>query len=272
MAIHSFYVIAWDAGQPLYHRTWIEVSENPTLLSGLLASLELLALKITEQHVNEVTMRDSRFFFKVDEENGLLFVFITDAVEDPSRFGEYLDMLNTRFVETFSDQPYRKPVYHRDPRRARIFDELVDSLVSNWETAEITLRSAKVMDILDVFIHFYNVILQKILSKRTFEKYASDIERIFQSHISQDPELRNIIFDSHGVVSFDQINPERVKLALLISTLQLILQELVTIARRTRRRQTYETLFFEHIAPIIKAEEERILEYALTDKLVMELL
>jgi hypothetical protein len=79
MAIHSFYVIAWDAGQPIYHRTWVEVSDNPTLLSGLLASVELLALKITQQHVNIVTMRDFRFFFKVDEDNGILLVFITDV-------------------------------------------------------------------------------------------------------------------------------------------------------------------------------------------------
>lgn len=272
MAIHSFYVIAWDAGQPLYHRTWVEVSENPTLLSGLLASLELLALKITRQHVNQVTMRDSRFFFKVDDENGLLLVFITDIAEDPTRFGDYLDMLHIRFLETFDDTSSHVAVYQRDPRRARIFDELVDNLISNWETAETTLRSAKIMDILDVFVQFYNITLQKVLTERSRDMHMPDIEQIFSTHLKADPALRSITIDLHGVVSYDQVNPESVRLTHLINTLHIILKELLTIARRTRRRETYETLFFKYYAPLIKAEEGRIKEYDLTKKLVMELL
>lgn len=272
MAIHSFYVIAWDSGQPIYHRTWIEVSDNPTLLSGLLASVELLALKITRQHVNVVTLRDSRFFFKIDEDNGLLFVIITDIVEDPTRFYEYLDMLNQRFVETFDDHQTNAPIYQFDPRRSKVFDELVDSLVSHWETGEVTLKAAKVMDILDVFTQFYNIILQKVLSSRTREMYISDVQRIFQTHTSADPALSRIQVDAHGVVSFDQVIPENVRLGQLQGFLNIILQELVAIARRSRRRQTYETLFFEHLAPIIKAEQSRIKEYDLTNQLVMELL
>lgn len=272
MAIHSFYVIAWDSGQPIYHRTWVEVSDNPTLLSGLLASVELLALKITQQHVNVVTMRDFRFFFKVDDDNGILLVFITDVSEDPSRFNEYLDMLHERFLETFEDVSTHISVYERDPRRARIFDELLDSLISHWETGEASLRSAKVMDILDVYVQFYNLTLQKVLSERSLEMYYSDIERIFHTHLKADPALQNITVNKHGSVSYDKVNPDRVRIPTLVDTLQLILKELVAIARRTRRRQSYETLFFEYYAPIIKAEHERLEEYDLSKKLVMELL
>ncbi len=272
MAIHSFYVIAWDSGQPLYHRTFVEVSDNPTLLSGLLASVELLALKITQQHVNVVTMRDSRFLFKVDNDNGLLLVFITDITEDPERFSEYLDMLHERFLEIFEDPAHKLPVYQRDPRRAKVFDELVDSLVSHWETGEASILSAKIMDILDVYTVFYNLTLQKILSDRSREMHYPDIKRIFETHLQSDPALRHMSVDQHGVVSYDQVNPDLVRLQSLVDTLHLILQELIAIARRTRRRQSYETLFFEHFAPMIKAENERLKEYNLTEKLVMELL
>ena len=272
MAIHSFYVIAWDSGQPLYHRTWVEVTENPTLLSGLLASVELLALKITAQHVDMVTMRNSRFFFKVDDENGLLLVFITDIVDDPTRFGDYLDMLHNRFLENFSDITSHVPVYQRDPRRARVFDELVDSLISHWETGEATLRTAKVMDLLDVFTQFYNVTLQKVLTDRAREMHFTDIQHILSTHLKSDPALRPVTIDKHGVISFDEVNPERIRLLGLVDTLSMILKELVAIARRTRRRQSYETLFFEYYAPLIKSEQERIEEYELQKKLVMELL
>ncbi len=52
----------------------------------------------------------------------------------------------------------------------------------------------------------------------------------------------------------------------------MILKELIAIARRARVRQSYESLFFEHFAPLIKDEQDRIDEYELQKKLVMELL
>ncbi|MFX1510370.1 MAG: hypothetical protein ACFFBR_08715 [Promethearchaeota archaeon] len=272
MAIHSFYVIAWDSGQPLYSRTWVEVSDNPTLLSGLLASVELLALKITSQNVDMVTMRDSRFFFKVDEENGLLLVFITDLADDPTRFSDYLDMLHNRFLENFSDASSHIPVTQHDPRRAKVFDELVDSLISHWETGEATLRTAKVMDLFDIFTQFYNITLQKIITDRTREMYFTDIQRILSIHLNADPALRPVSVDKYGIISFDEVDPERVKLRGLVDILSIILKEFIAIARRTRRRQSYETLFFEYFAPLIKSEQARIEEYELQKKLVMELL
>jgi hypothetical protein len=272
MAIHSFYVIAWDSGQPLYSRTWVEVADNPTLLSGLLASVELLALKITEQHVDMVTMRNSRFFFKVDNENGILLVFITDIADDPTRFGDYLDMLHNRFLENFSDVSSHIPVYQRDPRRASVFDELVDSLISHWETAEASLRAAKIMDLFDLFTQFYNVTLQHVLTDRSREMHFTDIQRILSTHLKADRALRLVTLDKHGVISFDQVDPDRVKLQGLDDILSTILKELVAIVRRTRRRQSYETLFFEHYVPLIKVEQARIEEYDLQKKLVMELL
>ena len=272
MAIHSFYVIAWDSGHPLYHRTWVEIAEHPTLLAGLIASVELLAVKLTNQHVNVVTLRDYRFFFKVDEENGLLMVFITDLVADPTRFTDYLDMLHSRFIETFENPSSHIPISQRDPRRAKVFDELVDSLVSHWETGETTLRAAQVMDILDVYTQFYNLTLQKVLTERTREMYLSDVQRIFSIHLQADPGLRPITLDTHGLVIYDKVDPASVNRDTLVDILHIVLRELVTLARRTRRRQSYETLFFEHYAPTIKAEYERLEEYGLMKKLVMELL
>jgi hypothetical protein len=272
MAIHSFYVIAWDSGQPLYSRTWVEVTDNPTLLSGLLASVELLALKITQQHVDMVTMVDSRFFFKVDDENRILLVFITDLTDDPTRFGRYLDMLHTRFLENFSDISLHVPMFQLDPQRKRVFDELVDSLISHWETGEASLRTAKVIDLFDVFTQFYNITLQKVISERSREMHFTDIQRILSTHLKADRALRPVTIDKSGVISFDEVDPERVNLQGLDGILSVILKELVAIARRTRRRQSYEALFFEHFVPLIKAEQKRIEEYELQKKLVMELL
>jgi hypothetical protein len=217
-------------------------------------------------------MRNSRFFFKVDNENGILLVFITDIADDPTRFADYLDMLHNRFLENFSDVSSHIPVIQRDPRRARVFDELVDSLISHWETAEASLRTARIMDLFDLFTQFYNLTLQKVLTNRSREMHFTDIQRILSTHLEADRALRPVTLDKHGVISFDQVNPDRVTLLGLDDILSLILKELVAIARRARRRQSYEALFFEHYVPLIKAEQERIEEYELQKKLVMELL
>ncbi len=272
MAIHSFYVIAWEAGQPLYSRTWVEISGNPTLLSGLLASLELLSIRITGQHVNFVNLKDYRFYFKVDETNDILLVFITDTTEDSPRFQEYLEILNQRFLEIFRGASYSVPVFQQDETRIKIFDELVDSLVSNWESAEITLRTAKVMDVLEVFTLFYNVCLQKMLTAQSRMTYYPDIQDIFRRNTTEDPVMRLMTVNRQGVVFFDQVDPERVNLIKLPGILFSILRELITLIRRTRRRESYEELFFEHLVPLLKTQWQRLQAYELTADLVMELI
>jgi hypothetical protein len=102
--------------------------------------------------------------------------------------------------------------------------------------------------------------------------HFTDIQRILSTHLKGDRALRPVTIDKSGVISFDEVDPERVNLQGLDDILSVILKELVAIARRTRRRQSYEALFFEHYVPLIKTEQNRIEEYELQKKLVMELL
>ena len=37
-------------------------------------------------------------------------------------------------------------------------------------------------------------------------------------------------------------------------------------------KQTYQALVFEHISPLIRTEQDRLKTYALTEKIVMEIL
>ena len=68
--------------------------------------MEHMAQQVAAQHVNVVNMKDRRFFFQIDETNGLLLVFITDVSESSARFRKYLSLLNKKFVKMFKKQHF----------------------------------------------------------------------------------------------------------------------------------------------------------------------
>lgn len=260
-------------GFPLYSRKWTRSEVDTSLLSGFLASIEHMAQQVASQHVNVVNLKNRRFFFQIDEPNGLLLVFITDIGESSARFRKYLNILNKKFVEMYPDT--LKELQEKGTTNTQLFrsfDEYLDDLVLTWWMGESTVTAAKVMDILEVFTLFYNTILQRFLTDVTRRTYQNDIQNIFQKNITKSPELKTLRADPSGVVYYDEINPQEIKYPRLRKVLLKIFRDLIQLTRRTMPRQTYQSLVFEHISPLIRAEQNRLKTYALTEQLVMELL
>jgi len=232
-----------------------------------------MALHIASQHVNVVTMKNYRFFFQIDSEHGLLLVFVTDTSENPSRFRKYLAILNRQFVEKFRDQLRSTP----PSRLASVgiftsFNEFVDNLVTSWALGEATLTAAKVMDVLEVYTLFFNTILQKFLDEEKRKAHWEEIQEIFQRNIEGNPALSPLHADPRGVVYYDEVDPQQVSYPKLRKVLHRILAGLLSLTRRTLPRQTYQSLVFEHIGPLLRAERRRLKAYQLTMPLVMEIL
>ena len=97
-------MIGLREGFPLYTRKWTHSDVDSALLSGFLASMEHMAQQVAADHVNVVNLKNRRFFFQIDEPNGLLLVFVTDASESLARFRKYLSLLNKQFVKMFRSQ------------------------------------------------------------------------------------------------------------------------------------------------------------------------
>ena len=273
MTVHSFYVVGLREGFPLYSREWTKSDVDTALFSGFLASMEHMAQQVSAQHVNVVNLKNRRFFFQIDEKNGLLLVFITDLGESASRFRKYLSLLNEKFVEMFTDQLTKlHKIGTTDTTLFHTFDEFIDDLVLSWWMGETTVEAAKIMDVLEVFTIFYNAILQKFLTDVSRRTYQSEIHSIFKKSTSKVPALKELHVDSSGMVHSASINPQQLKYTRLREILFKIFRELIQLTRKTMPKQTYQSLVFEYVSPLIRREEDRLKTYSLTEKLVMELL
>lgn len=249
----------------------MEISDHPALLSGLLTSLELMAINLTSQHVNVVTMKECRFFFQKDEENGVLLVFLTDITESAEMFQGYLDILNRRFIKLFGSQK-EKGKDQPNLLKVQAFDRVVDDLVASWEAAEVGLVDVQIMDVLDVFTHFFNTILQKFLTPEQREKHWTDIKDIFRLNIKNAPALSDLVVEAQGFVNYDKINLLKIDYDQMVKILNTILQKLLLFVQTIITPQDYHTLFYTHILPLIKFEVKRLLEYQLITPLVTKII
>ncbi len=255
----------------LYNRTWVKMGKDPVLLSGLMASLEMMAQNIASQYVNTIILEDSRFFFRVDEKNKVLFVFITDITGDESRFKQYLDLLSTRFLQIFhSNLESLQPLQGTLPTQA--FDELADSLVSGWEQGETTLDKAKAMDVLEVYSLFLNVFLQKFLTKEMRDHHWTSIQAIFKDNIPGSVPLHRLTVSPQNGVQYGIGDLQSVNFTLMLDSLSRTLISLINFITKTITKRSYQALYFGYIIPLIRSEQARLNAYNLFEPLVMLLL
>jgi hypothetical protein len=241
-------------------------------LSGLLVSFEVLAKDLTSQFVNHVNLEDFRFIFRVDEDNKLLFVFITDESVAVERYSQYLEILNKRFIEMFKNILPNISESRRDEYRFSTFEQVVDKYVSNWETAEQTLISAKVIDTLELFTLFFDTLLQKFLNEKIRLDNWETIGGIFKTQISSGSPLTGLALHPEGNVFFDKIKVENIDYTDMLRVLGRILRDMFSLTQQLLPEDAYQNLFFKHIIPLINSERERILTWQLTDHLVMRIL
>ena len=255
----------------LYSRVWVKTGKDPVLLSGLMASLEMMAMNITSQYVNTITLEDSRFYFRINEKHKVLFVFITEAVGDESRFKEYLGILSTRFIQVFhSNLGSMQPLEGTLPTQA--FNELADSLVSGWEQGEITLDKVRAMDVLEVYSLFFNIFIQKFLTEEMRENYWGSIQAIFQDNVSGSVPLHRLSISRQGGVEYSIGDLQSVNYTLMLDSLSRTLNELLGFIQKVITPRSYQALYFGYILPLIRSEKSRLIAYNLFESLVMQLL
>lgn len=272
MVVHSFHITTWQEGAHLFSKTWSGTEIDSVLLSRMLVSLEGLAKGLTSRFVNHVALRDLRIIFRVDEENGLLFVFVTGESAKAERWSEYLAMLNKRFLEMFRNLLPTISESERDEYQFSTFEKVVEKYVANWEKAETSLLSAKVIDTLDLFTLFFNTILQKILNDVLRQNNWEEIGLIFKAQIDSHSPLEGLALHPEGNVFFEKIKAENIDYPRMLKTLGRILRSLFSLTQRLLPTEAFQSLFFRHLIPLISAERDRLIAWQLTDHLVMEIL
>lgn len=272
MVVHSFHIVTWQGGAPLFTKTWTETVKDPALLSELLANLEGMAKNLTSIAPSHIILGELQLIFHVDEANGLLFVFVTDVDAKVERWSEYLALLNKRFIEMFKNLLPSIIESERDEYQLSTFEQVVEKYVANWEVAEYGLLSAKVIDTLDLYSLFFNTILQKFLNEKMRLENWDTIGRIFQNQIAPNSPLSGLALHPDGNVFFDKINVENIDYTRMLKTLGRILRNLFALTQQLLSTETYQNLFFTHMIPLISSERDRLTTWELTSHLVMEIL
>lgn len=282
LTVHSFFVISLPEGFPLYSRRWTigtkSTNDNNSkvdtnLLSGLLASIQNMAQYVTSQHVYVVNLKNYRFFYQIDEKNGLLLVFMTDTSDSPARVRKYMSIVNKQFVEMFHEKIEK---VHEEATFNSMyfesFDKFIDDLRTTLWMGESTLTAAKAMDVLEIYILFFNTILQQFLNEKTRKTHLTEIQSIFQKHFGSTPSLQTIHIHPSGVIYHDAIDPRQIKYQKLRKILSNIFHDLMAFIRQIIPKKTYQALVFKHLSPLIKAEQSRLKAYSLIEHLMMEIL
>jgi hypothetical protein len=282
LTVHSFFVISLPEGFPLYSRRWVISSKSngnsnskveTNLLSGLLASIQNMAQYVTSQHVNVVNLKNYRFFYQIDEKNGLLLVFTTDPSDSPARVRKYMSIVNEKFVEMFQDKivnVHEKATFSSS--YFADFDKFIDNLITTLWMGESTITAAKAMDVLEIYIQFFNTILQQFLNEKTRRTHLTEIQSIFQKYTTDVPYLKTIYVHPSGVIYHEVIDPSQIKYQQLRKILSSIFHDFMTLIRKIIPKKTYQTLVFKHLSPLIKTEQSRLKAYSLIEHLVVEIL
>ncbi|MFX1563427.1 MAG: hypothetical protein ACFFDP_08985, partial [Promethearchaeota archaeon] len=282
LTVHSFFVISLPEGFPLYSRRWTigtksTKANNSTvetnLLSGLLASIQNMAQYVTSQHVNMVNLKNYRFFYQIDEKNGLLLVFMADPSDSPSRVRKYMSIVNDKFVEMFHEKivmVHEKATFSSTFFAS--FDKFIDNLITTLWMGEGTLKAAKAMDVLEIYILFFNTILQQFLTEKTRKAHLPEIQSIFKKHVTKITSLQTMYVHPSGVIYHEAIDSRQIKYQKLRKILSNIFHDFMTLIKQIIPKRTYQTLVFKHLGLLIRTEQSRLKAYSLIGTLMMEIM
>lgn len=272
--IRGFYITGWKSGKHLFSRTWVEKEYDSILLSALITSLETIALSLTTEQVNLVTLENSRFFFKFDKKNQLLFILITGLSTGTIRYRSYLEYMSKYFIEHF--RPLLKDsdvsfLMLEENIQKRVVS-VMDTFVENWERAESNLVEVKIQDVLEVYSLFFSTIIMKCLGEQTRKEYWNFILKLFQENALSTGSFDYLSIVPPGIVNYDELGLSNLNYDFMLKRLNRILRALVVLSKQAHSQEHYQDVFFEHVVPVIQLEHQRLRTYQLNDLLVMHLL
>ncbi|MFX1476119.1 MAG: hypothetical protein ACFFCO_11670 [Promethearchaeota archaeon] len=272
--IRGFYIAGWKSGKHIFSRTWWETEYDPMLLSSLMTSLEMMALNLTSEQVNLIALENSRFFFKLDKESQLLFILTTGLSKSTAKYYAYLDYLSKYFLEHY------RPVLTESTVSALVLEEqtekriatIVDTFVDHWEKAEKNLIEVKVQDVLEIYSLFFSTIIMKCLDEQTRRSYWSYITQVLQDNPLSTNSADSLLMVLPGIVNYEELGVSSLEYEFMLKRLNKILRSLVVLAKQVHSPEHYQSMFFQHIVPMIQLEHQRLKTYQLNDLLVMHLL
>ncbi|MHA1264337.1 MAG: hypothetical protein ACTSRS_03800 [Candidatus Helarchaeota archaeon] len=244
--LHSIYVIEKKSGRAIFSKSY-QFSIDETLISGFLSALYGFAqAELEDKGVDNIDMYGNRFVY-VDS-RGLLYIGAADKEDSASMLHEQMNVIADSFNRTFNipeDEGFDKLEWDGNMNIFRPFDETLDMLIEQWEMAKKVAKSAYMMDLIDVYQNF----LQALAEFPEFQQLGlADGEELDISRMAFEEGTADMM----RLAQLDEIEIQK--------NLNTILENFVTILKRSMNPQTYLLRLEKLIFPILKNDWSRIKE------------
>ncbi|MFX1294947.1 MAG: hypothetical protein ACFFD2_08870 [Promethearchaeota archaeon] len=254
--LHTIYIIEKKSGRAIFSKSY-EFNIDETLISGFLSALYGFAqAELEEGGVDNIDMYGNRFVYVDDR--GLLYIGAADKQDSAPMLHEQLNVMKDNFNKTFdipADKGFDGLNWDGNIVTFKIFEEILDMLVEQWEMAKKIAKSAYMMDLIDV----YQNLLQTLAKFPEFEK--------LNLAEGEELDISKMAFDegSADMMMLAQLDEHAIR-----DNLNTIVENFVSILKRSMDESTFLQRIQKFIFPYIKNDWTRIKE-AKADEFIINL-
>lgn len=254
--LHTIYIIEKKSGRAIFSKSY-EFSIDETLISGFLSALYGFAqAELEEGGVDNIDMYGNRFVY-VDNRK-LLYIGAADKNDSAPMLHEQLNVIKDSFNEAFSipeEDGFEKLNWDGNINIFKSFEEKLNMIVQQWEMAKIVAKSAYMMDLIDV----YQNILQTLAKFPEFSR--------LELAAGEELDISKMAFEegTADMMMLASLDENTIR-----DNLNNILENFVSLLKRSMDKNTFIQRLQEFIFPYIKNDWSRIKE-AKTDEFIINL-
>ncbi len=236
----NVWIIESSSGLKLLYKSFMKITVNNELLSGLLSAFNQFTMVEFQQPIESIEMAGLRWIYILDAEHDLLYIAADTKDITAYILRARLSTIKDSFIKEFEEIWKTKgKQWDGNLRIYDKFNQIIEKIYFQWEDAEIMNVLADFYDLLGIFQQLFNLI-QKILisyiSERQKEEIYQKVEEFFntfknESEVKDDPELQKLYFEREKGINIFKINPTKCDPLLVKVFLVNLLTEIINIMK-----------------------------------------
>ena len=253
----NVWVLDSESGITLLYKSYMDLSLDEDLVSGLLAALNQFTVFEFQEGIESIEMGGLRWVYLDEKDLNLLFIGASEKSLNSDMLKARLNVIKQSFIQKYiPDREEWKHLWKGNTDLFLPFKDTIDEYYQQWLTAEGVSDLAEYYNILGVFQQILNLLVNVVeahVSPLKKEKIYANIESMFENYLSHDyvkgnEELSKFSFDRNAGINIISINPGNCDML-------VVEKQIINLIRR--------------ISQMIKTEEgfERTLHYFLKENI-----
>jgi len=253
----NVWVLDSESGITLLYKSYLDLSLDEDLVSGLLAALNQFTVFEFQSGIESIEMGGLRWVYLNEKDLNLLFIGASEKIVNSDILKARLNVIKQAFIQQYiPDREEWKHLWKGNTDLFLPFKDTIDEYYQQWLTAEGVSSLAEYYNILGVFQQILNLLINVIeanISPLKKEKIYAKIENMFENYsthdyVKENEELSKLSFDRNSGINIISINPGNCDML-------VVEKQIINLIRR--------------ITQMIKVEEgfERSLHYFLKENI-----